>query len=133
MLARLPSAMPFRAPVLRRSLPALVVVALLFAQALGLLHGVLHAPLAGAGAPPHASVPELAQPDAPRVLADVFSHEADEPTCRLFDALACGGALAAQDRPADGSAPSVEPVLAQQAPHAAPGVHFDARGPPALS
>lgn len=119
--------MQFRAPVLRRTLPALVVVALLFAQALGLLHGIVHAPFAGGQA-------QVASASEDRgVVADVFSHEAGEPTCRLFDALTGGGAVPTEAAPAAACPAALERPLAQQAPHAAPYARFHARGPPVLS
>lgn len=124
--------MQFRAPVLRRTLPALVVVALLFAQALGLLHGIAHAPFARDAASSANARADAAGDEAP-VASAVFSHGAGEPTCRLFDALTCGSAAAS-----DAASPVAAPVgferpLALDAAHAAPCQQFQARGPPALS
>lgn len=121
--------MQFRAPVLRRTLPALVVVALLFAQALGLLHGIAHAPFGGA----QAAVASLSEDGSAVAAADVFSHEAGEPTCRLFDALTCGGAVPTEAGPAAACPAALERPLAQQAPLAARPAQFQARGPPVLS
>lgn len=124
--------MQFRAPVLRRILPAFVVVALLFAQALGLLHGIAHAPLARDAAW-SANASSSSRAGEPADAAEVFSHEAGEPTCRLFDALTCGSAAAS-----DAASPAAAPVgferpLALHAPRAAPRNPFQARGPPTLS
>lgn len=124
--------MQFRAPVLRRTLPAFVVVALLFAQALGLLHGIAHGPFARDAAW-SANARAYAAGDEAPVASTVFSHEAGEPTCRLFDALTCGSAAAS-----DAASPAAAPVgferpLALHAPHAAPCQQFQARGPPVLS
>ncbi len=124
--------MQFRAPVRRRTLSALVVVALLFAQALGLLHSVAHAPFAPDAAR-NATIPADIAHGQAQAAADLFSHEADEPTCRLFDALACGSA-AASHAGAPAAAPAcLERPLALQAPHTAPRARFQARGPPVLS
>ncbi|NKE65258.1 hypothetical protein RAMLITH_05445 [Ramlibacter sp. RBP-2] len=120
--------MQFRARVLRRTLPALVVVALLFAQALGLLHGIAHGPIAGAQAQVAANAA-----DDRDAASDVFSHEAGEPTCRLFDALTCGGAVPTEAGPAPACPAALERPLAHQAPLAARAAQFQARGPPVLS
>lgn len=121
--------MHLRAPLLRRILPALVVVALLFAQALGLLHGIAHAPLAREAAWSANAPASVAGDEA----TNVFSHRAGEPTCRLFDALTCGSAA-----PSDAALPAAAPVaferpLALHAPHAQPCQQFQARAPPVLS
>lgn len=117
----------------RRNLSTLVVVALLFAQTLGLLHAVIHAPHLRQGETAAAAAEHTgARPS--QLLSDAFSHEAGDTTCRLFDALAGGSGVAAASAPAAVCPASAGPLFARLAqPHAAPCAQFEARGPPALS
>lgn len=124
--------MQFRAPLLRRTLPALVVVALLFAQALGLLHGIAHAPL-GRDAAWSANASADAAGDRAPVASAAFPHEPGESSCRLFDALTCSGAAASHAASPAAAPVGFEHPLALHAPHAAPCQQFQARGPPVLS
>lgn len=108
-------------PILRLGWP-LLLAALLLAQALGLVHRVLHAP-AGAVVSAHAADE-----------AHGFGHDAGDPQCRLYDQLA-GGDLAC-GAPA-GMVPTLrpaEPVSAPPAGRLAPQASgFLARGPPSLT
>jgi hypothetical protein len=103
----------------RRALPAALaaalVAALLFAQALGLMHRVWHAP---------------GLEEVPARLVDGHAH--DTPECRLVDQLAHADGLvgaspapALLPAPAAPALPSRSPALAAQAAGAL------ARGPPA--
>jgi hypothetical protein len=122
--------MLFRQPTLRfkRALIASVLLAFVLAQALGLMHRIVHAPFVGQGFV-HASA-EAPRADVPWVKALFAGHD-NERGCDLYDQsshadLACGDA----------------PSLALQGPMAAadvlhPGWHlaaqaagFLARGPP---
>ena len=124
--------MPIRPLTLRfkRALITSVLLAFALAQALGLMHRVVHAPWLGQGLV-HASADAL-QPDVPWVKALFAGHDSER-GCDLYDQsshadLACGDA----------------PGLALQAPTAAANVihpgwqlaaqaaGFLARGPPAL-
>ena len=73
-----------------RSLPGvmLLVLALLWAQLLGLAHGVLHAHVA------HHSPAVLAQAQpAQDLLAHLLAPASNESECRLYDQLGQGGPL----------------------------------------
>lgn len=116
--------------VLRRLHVFVLVCALLAAQALGLVHGITHAPHA-AGAPAGVS----AQPSAEATghgIAGLFAGHSDERGCRLYDAL---GHAAPVSLPLLVLPLVLAPALAS-APQpgciARPGAPFDARGPPAL-
>lgn len=124
--------MQLRAPVLRRTLPALVVVALLFAQALGLLHGIAHTPFARYAASSANAGADAAGEEA-TVASAIFSHEAGEATCRLFDALTCGSAAASHAASTAAAPEGFVRALALHGPHAGPCQRFQARGPPTLS
>lgn len=103
--------------MLRRSAPAhapyrhlpgtvLLVLALLWAQLLGLAHGVLHAvPVTAAAQDPvlHAQ----AVPSAPGLLAHLLAPAGDEGECRLYDQLGHGAPLLQLSL----SLPSVLPML----------------------
>lgn len=120
-----------RRPTLRfrRALITSVLLAFVLAQALGLMHRVVHAPLSGQGLV-HASSSEAAQIEVSWVKALFAGHD-HEHGCKLYDQsshadLACGDA----------------PSLALQGPAAVAGlIHpgwqlaaqaagFLARGPP---
>lgn len=95
---------PARAPF--RHLPGtvLLVLALLWAQLLGLAHGVLHAvPAAPASV---AALPAQAIP-APGLLAHLLAPAGDEGECRLYDQLGHGVPLLQLAL----TLPSVLPVL----------------------
>lgn len=119
----------------------LLLLALLGAQTLGLVHGVLHAydafpasvRAAVAGSVNPAGTQAQALPaDAPRSwLAHVFStHSAGE--CRLFDQLAHGDQAPPPPPPAlpAHAATPCEPCWPQELRVAAAPTPFDARAPP---
>ena len=120
-------------PALRpahRALICLVLAALLLAQALGMVHRVLH----GAHAAP---VQALALPHAERqqaqLLAALFDgHEEGQADCRLFDQISHAD-LAAADLPVfEATLPhGVRPVAHGHWHAAARPAGFQARGPPA--
>ena len=66
------------------------MLALLWAQLLGLAHGVLHA---GTGLPGDAVVVTAQPSQAPGVLAHLMAGAGDERDCRLYDQLGHGGPL----------------------------------------
>lgn len=120
---------------------------ILFAQTLGLVHGIAHGPIhANVGAQaaqavgPHTEVPHHAHPGhapgnaqvAPGTLETLFPQHEDAEDCRLFDALGQqpGAAMAGPVPP-----PAVPPCM-QRLRHlegafvARWATLFDARGPP---
>lgn len=118
----------------RRPLAWLLAGALLFAQALGLAHRVLHAETQG-----HANRHEVhAFADAVTQVsghdgATLFGHDEGAPDCRLFDHMAAGDALAgavdlaAFDAPTDrGEGRPTWPA------RAADEAVFSARAPPPI-
>ena len=112
---------------------------ILFAQTLGLVHGIAHGPIHGdAGtqaAPAVAAHPGHAQGNAqvaPDVLETLFAQHEDAEDCRLFDALGQqpGAAMAGPVHP-----PAVPPCMQrlrrlEGAFVARWATLFDARGPP---
>lgn len=72
----------------------LLVVALLWAQLLGLAHHVLHSPLAGA-VPAVAQATQGHEAQAPGLLAHLLAPDGDESDCRLYDQLGHADALPA--------------------------------------
>lgn len=110
-------------PTARRWLP-LLLAAMLLAQALGLVHRVLHAPASGAA---------LAQVQW-QVHDDAFGHDEGDVQCRLFDQLAHGDlAFGAGTAPAAQGAPLTPagtPPAGRLAPQAS---GYLARGPPHLT
>lgn len=79
---------------LRRAGLALVLCALVVAQALGLMHGVLHGLPAQAGAATSAASAPDASADRATWATDLFAGHADDSTCPLFDPLTPQGAPA---------------------------------------
>ena len=73
-----------------RLLPGVVllVLALLWAQLLGLAHGVLHA--GAAGHQPAAVVAQQQIPAAPGLLGHLLAPSDDDSKCRLYDQLGHG-------------------------------------------
>lgn len=125
---------------------ALLVLALLLAQSLGVLHGVVHAPgVPGQGAQDHFAVqarhgtdghhghPAHSGADAPNLFERLFANHGEEADCRNYDQLSHGDVLT-------GFAPVVLPLaLSPFVLSILPGLAtarwhalFDARGPPAL-
>ncbi|MFD0667126.1 hypothetical protein ACT80S_05375 [Ramlibacter sp. MAHUQ-53] len=111
----------------------LLLACLLLAQALALVHRVVHV---APGAAAHSAAPVAAahaDPAAASSLARLFAGHADDAGCRLYDALAHDGLPWAAP-----VAPALAVALAL--PPAAPAgcvpalaTAFDARGPPALN
>jgi hypothetical protein len=105
--------------------PALLVLALLWAQLLGLAHGVRHAGWANAGA---ATVAATAAQDVWTHLAAAAS---DSPDCRLYDQIGQGGpAPLPLQAPVDAPPPVWAGAPAQGLP-AAVCAAYAARAPPA--
>lgn len=115
-----------------RQLPGtvLLVLALLWAQLLGLAHGVLHAH--GVHAPIAAVAHDHGHDhEAHGLLAQLLAHASGDSECRLYDQLGHGGPVAASHI----AIPSVLPLLPAwvvlQALQPRPCVAFAARAPPA--
>lgn len=115
-----------------RQLPGtvLLVLALLWAQLLGLAHGVLHSHDV------HTPASVVAQDDghgheAHGPLAQLLAHAAGDSECRLYDQLGQGGPVATPSI----ATPSVLPLLPAwvvlQALQPRPCAAFAARAPPA--
>lgn len=121
------------APTVRRWLLAALVLALLFSQAVGVLHRTLHAPAPPSVAAFHHESAQASELDAGTGLAALFPHLADESTCRLFDVVTSPGVSASVHEfvPIQAGSPGVATAVAQAVAEASS--HFDARGPPALS
>ena len=122
MHAPLPDTRPIRrlrsAWARRRLAPfagAVLVLALLFAQTLGLAHRSLHSAAA-----------------APSALAALFSaHDEASPVCKLYDQLAHADFLFAAPPGIAAVAPATAvAVTASPAPRVASATHFLARAPP---
>jgi hypothetical protein len=114
---------PHRPPRTGRGFAALLVLALLWAQGLGLAHRVLHAP----GAP--AAVASAAEHD------DALHHHAPQSAeCRLYDQLAAGDAVAAAALVAVAALPPAAPRALPAAPQAGTlTLGYRARAPPLLA
>lgn len=76
-----------------------LVLSLLFAQALGFVHGIVHADHGFVGKNQSLQLVSQLQkhsPDAPSSwLLDVFAGHGDESTCQVFDQLSHGSAVVA--------------------------------------
>ena len=109
-----------RAPSARWA--ALLALALLWSQGVGLLHGIAHAPHGA----PAASAP------APAGLDGLFAlHDEVSAACQVFDATTHGAALWGVGPAFAAPPPSVEvPVATIALPLLAAKVHFLARAPP---
>jgi hypothetical protein len=108
----------------RRTWLPLVAAALLFAQMLGLVHRIAHAPAAH----------EMIAAAGPHHAADtLFGDHGDASKCRLYDQLAHAD-LAVDTTPAAALPPplGVESVPRPAGHIAAQAAGFLARGPPAL-
>jgi hypothetical protein len=122
--------MPFRPLTLRfkRALIASVLLAFVLAQALGLMHRVVHTPWLGQGVV-HASA-EAPQPDVPWVKALFAGHDSER-ACDLYDQsnhadLACGDAPSLALQGPGATADVIHPGWQL----AALAAGFLARGPP---
>ena len=122
-----------------RWLAALLVLALLYAQALGQAHRALHPQFVvhqglglANGAPVQAGRPAIGHEASPGWSA-LFGHEQHAEKCRLFDQLSLGEltlvAAAAATEPPPADRPDV-PVLAP--PCGASRLAYQARGPPPI-
>jgi len=128
-----------RAARLRSShLTWLLLAAMLAAQWLGLVHGVLHARAALPGAPVAGVVQRVlfAAPAGQHHawLGDLFGAHDHTGDCRLYDQLASGGhaPLMAQPSVMPSCAPQVPPRWVQRVWAQRAALPFQARGPPAL-
>lgn len=113
-------------PRVDRRLAALLLVALLWAQALGLAHRTTH----GLASAVHAA----AATEAAHASDGPFGHdESQAAQCRLFDQLALGEPLAPSGEPAAAEAGSAcaAPPAARAAARASLAAYL-ARAPPAL-
>ncbi len=115
-----------------RHLPgmALLVLALLWAQLLGLAHGVLHvhgvqAPAVAAAAQDHDHGHA-----GHGLLADLLAHASGDSECRLYDQLGQGGPVAASPLDLPTALPLVPAWVVLQALQPRPCVAFAARAPP---
>ncbi len=117
-----------------RHLPGtvLLVLALLWAQLLGLAHGVLHAHDV------HTPAAAVAQDDghdhgheAHGLLAQLLAHASGDSECRLYDQLGHGGPVTAPDIAISSALPLLPAWVVLQALQPRPCVAFAARAPPA--
>jgi len=118
----------------RRSVTWLVVLALLTAQALGLVHRVMHGwqPAAVLATAAHDEA-TAGEHDHDRWAASLAHGHADDPICQVFDQVTQGGALFALPAVV---LPAVAPLLFlnwfQGEALARWAALFEARGPPQL-
>lgn len=122
-------------PLGRRVLLGALLAAMVLAQALGLVHRIVHLPAAaGAGVPAlHAHGGHAHQADAHEgLLSGLFGGHSDDSTCRLFDAMGHDGAPAMVAF----AAPVLAALFFLDLLHgdfvARWAALFDARGPPPL-
>lgn len=136
-LSRKPCALRLATDRLHGGLVALLVLALLWAQALGLAHRVLHAPLSG-GLAEAAQIEKARQSQAVRTRSGLLDHlllpTQVDPSCQSYDQLGLG------ESPLSLPAllvPVLQPAWLQAAAivlfQSAVSAFFDARGPPAVS
>lgn len=128
---------------IRRALLWLTVVALIAAQALGLMHGVTHKPH-GVTHSPHGGAHGLHARQSPGMHADtgerghgwvmrLFAGHDEDSTCRLFDQLGHGDAVPAVPAIELPLVPAAFLLLFFQGEVLARWVAlFDARGPPSV-
>jgi hypothetical protein len=120
------------------SVALLLVVALLWAQMLGLVHRVLHAPAPSAAVPVLAQLvpgaPALPQAVTPAGLLDhLFSSAKGDSDCRVYDQLGLADALpsvAVLSLPVP--APTAHGIAPLPADCGSGTFLFEARGPPAV-
>lgn len=123
---------------LRRAVLWLTVFALIAAQVLGLMHGVIHSPH-GVIHGPHSVIhgPQGVQADAGERgqgwVAQLFAGHDEDSTCRLFDQLGHGDAAPAVPAIELPLVPAAFLLLFFQGEVLARWVAlFDARGPPSV-
>jgi hypothetical protein len=108
----------------------LLALALLWAQLLGLAHGVLHSH------DPQAPAVALVQDhdhahEAHGGLSQLLAHAAGDSECRLYDQLGHGGPVAASHIAIPSALPLLPAWVVLQALQPRPCVAFAARAPPA--
>lgn len=115
-----------------RHLPGtvLLVLALLWAQLLGLAHGVLHSH------DTHAPAAVLVQDadhahEAPGLLGQLLAHAPGDSECRLYDQLGQGGPVVASPIVLPTALPLLPAWVVLQALQPRPCAAFAARAPPA--
>lgn len=114
-----------------RQLPGVVllVAALLWAQLLGLAHGVLHAGVAARDyTSPVAMQVSAAAPAG--LLAHLLAPAGDEGQCRLYDQLGHGGPLLQLPVLPAAVLPLLQTQVVRLPQPSRPCAAFDARGPP---
>jgi hypothetical protein len=79
-----------RPALLQRRLWCLVVLALLAAQALGLMHRIVHAPHVQHSAQVQIQAQTLQPAHGASWISSLFAGHSDDSTCRLFDPLGHG-------------------------------------------
>ncbi|MBX9870773.1 MAG: hypothetical protein K2X75_02150 [Burkholderiaceae bacterium] len=115
-----------------RPLPGtvLLVLALLWAQLLGLAHGVLH--VHDLQAQPVAAAQDHDHEDAGHgLLAQLLAHASGDSECRLYDSLGQGGPVVAPQLAIPSALPLLPAWVVLQALQPRPCAAFAARAPPA--
>lgn len=123
---------PSQPPRWRQPLALLLVLALLWAQLLGLAHRVWHAPQASAAVAIQETVHGPIQQAPAGLLAHLLGSGQSDPDCRVFDQLAHADSLPTVPALALAALP---PIFLAPAPYLrlalAAGAPFAARAPPA--
>jgi hypothetical protein len=111
----------------RRQLPGtmLLVLALLWAQLLGLAHGVLHA-----GPAAHEAVVQAVDAPAAGLLAHLLAPADEDGDCRLYDQLGHGAPLPQLPAPAVAALPVLAAWSLLSSLWPQPCAAFAARAPP---
>lgn len=115
-----------------RQLPgtALLVLALLWAQLLGLAHGVLH--VHGVQAPAVVAAQDHDHAHAEHgLLAELLAHASGDSECRLYDQLGQGGPVAVPAVDLPTALPLLPAWVVLRALQPRPCAAFTARAPPA--
>lgn len=114
-----------------RQLPGtvLLVLALLWAQLLGLAHGVLH--VHGVQAPAVAAAQDPGHGHAEPGLAQLLAHASGDSECRLYDQLGHGGPAPSPALALPTALPLLLAWVVLQALQPRPCAAFAARAPPA--
>ncbi|MFN4362219.1 MAG: hypothetical protein ACK4F4_16000 [Hylemonella sp.] len=118
-----------RLPLRRLPGTVLLVLALLWAQLLGLAHGVLH--LHGVQGPAAAAVQDHDHAHAGHgSLAQLLAHASGDSECRLYDQLGQGGPVAASPIVIPSALPLLPAWVVLQTLQPRPCAAFAARAPP---
>lgn len=125
-----PSQTTIRLPLRRLLGTVLLVLALLWAQLLGLAHGVLHVQDV------HVPVTAVAHDhghghEAHGSLAQLLAHASGDSECRLYDQLGHGGPVSSSVLASPTALPLLPAWVVLQALQPRPCVAFAARAPPA--